>query len=30
MPQTNEKISAAIGPKFTILWGHVEMEDIAA
>jgi len=22
--QTNEKISAASGPKFTILWGHVE------
>ena len=24
MPQTNETISAASGPKFTILWGHVE------
>jgi len=24
VPQTNEKISAASGPKFTILWGHVE------
>ena len=24
VPQTNEKISAANGPKFTILWGHVE------
>ena len=24
VPQTNETISAAIGPKFTILWGHVE------
>jgi len=23
VPQTNEKISAANGPKFTILWGHV-------
>ena len=23
VPQTNEKISAASGPKFTILWGHV-------
>jgi len=23
VPQTNETISAAIGPKFTILWGHV-------
>jgi len=22
--QTNETISAASGPKFTILWGHVE------
>ena len=22
--QTNEAISAASGPKFTILWGHVE------
>ena len=22
-PQTNERISAASGPKFTILWGHV-------
>jgi len=24
VPQTNETISAARGPKFTILWGHVE------
>ena len=24
VPQTNETISAAGGPKFTILWGHVE------
>jgi len=24
VPQTNETISAAYGPKFTILWGHVE------
>ena len=24
VPQTNEMISAACGPKFTILWGHVE------
>ena len=24
VPQTNEKISAPSGPKFTILWGHVE------
>ena len=24
VPQTTEKISAASGPKFTILWGHVE------
>ena len=23
VPQTNEMISAASGPKFTILWGHV-------
>ena len=23
VPQTNEPISAASGPKFTILWGHV-------
>jgi len=23
VPQTNETISAANGPKFTILWGHV-------
>jgi len=23
VPQTNERISAAIGLKFTILWGHV-------
>ena len=23
-PQTNETISAASGPKFTILWRHVE------
>ena len=28
VPQTNETISAASGPKFTILWGHVG--DIAA
>ena len=26
VPQTNETISAASGPKFTILWGH--MEDV--
>jgi len=24
VPQTNEKISAGSGPKFTILWGHLE------
>jgi len=24
VPQTPERISAASGPKFTILWGHVE------
>jgi len=24
VPQTPETISAASGPKFTILWGHVE------
>ena len=24
LPQTNETISAASRPKFTILWGHVE------
>jgi len=24
VPQTNETISAARGPKFTILWGHME------
>jgi len=24
VPQTPEMISAASGPKFTILWGHVE------
>ena len=24
VPQINETISAASGPKFTILWGHVE------
>ena len=24
VPQTNETISAASGPKFTIFWGHVE------
>jgi len=24
VPQTNETISATSGPKFTILWGHVE------
>jgi len=23
VPQTNERIAAASGPKFTILWGHV-------
>ena len=23
VPQTNEMISAASGPNFTILWGHV-------
>jgi len=23
VPQTNETVSAANGPKFTILWGHV-------
>jgi len=23
LPETNERISAASGPKFTILWGHV-------
>ena len=23
VPQTNETVSAAIGPKFIILWGHV-------
>ena len=28
VPQTNETISAASGPKFTILWGH--LEDILA
>ena len=28
VPQTNETFSAASGPKFTILWGHVG--DIAA
>jgi len=28
VPQTTGSISAASGPKFTILWGHVE--DIAA
>jgi len=28
VPQTNETFSAAGGPKFTILWGHVG--DIAA
>jgi len=25
VPQTNETISAASGPKFTILWGHRDM-----
>ena len=30
VPQTNETISAASGPKFTILWGHVEEIIIAA
>jgi len=24
VPETNETISAASGPKFTILWGHLE------
>jgi len=24
VPQTNERISAASRPKFTILWGHLE------
>ena len=24
VPQTNETISAVSGPKFTILWGHLE------
>ena len=24
VPQTNETFSAASGPKFTILWGHVK------
>ena len=24
VPQTNETISAASGPKFTILWGHAK------
>ena len=24
VPQTNETISAISGPKFTILWGHLE------
>ena len=24
VPQTNETISAASGPKFTILWGHLD------
>jgi len=24
VPQTNETVSAASGPKFTILWGHLE------
>jgi len=24
VPQTRQQISAASGPKFTILWGHVE------
>jgi len=24
VPQTNEMVSATSGPKFTILWGHVE------
>jgi len=28
VPQTNETISAASGPKVTMLWGHVE--EIAA
>jgi len=25
VPQTNQMIFAASGPKFTILWGHVEV-----
>jgi len=28
VPQTNETISSTSGPKFTILWGH--LEDIIA
>ena len=24
VPQTHQRISAIIGPKFAILWGHVE------
>jgi len=24
VPQTNETISASSGPKFTVLWGHLE------
>ena len=24
VPQTNETVSPASGPKFTILWGHLE------
>jgi len=28
VPQTPESISAVSGPKFTVLWGH--LEDIAA
>ena len=29
-PQANETISAASGPKFTVLWGDVDRGDIAA
>ena len=29
LPQTQQQVSAASGPKFTILWGHVG-GDIAA
>jgi len=30
VPQTNETVSAASGPKFTILWGRACRGDIAA